>query len=256
MSSITKLLTLAVIAAGVPSLAQAQWGSVTGRFVYKGDLPKPVLAFKKGAPDVRDGEVCAAQDFVKHDLVVDPKTKGIANIFVYIRGPKKVNPDLAPDVSKDEEKYVIFDQKACRFIPRCLVVHTSQIVKVKSDDPIAHNTHTFPIKNNGQNILIGPNNRAGVDLDPIQLSESLPFEVKCDFHAWMKAYYLVLDHPYAAVTQKDGTFTIKGLPAGKNEFRVWHERVGYIDRKFVVNIEANETVDVGAVEVDAAKFEE
>lgn len=252
MSSMAKLLTLAVLAGGLPSIAQAQWGSVTGRFVFKGDLPKPVVAFKKGAPGVRDAEVCAAEDFVKHDLVVDPKTKGIANIFVYIRGPKKVNPDLA----KSKEKHVVFDQKGCRFKPRCLLVRTDQTVKVLSDDPVAHNTHTFPIKNNGENILIGPNNRAGVDLDMTPLSESLPFEVKCDFHSWMKAYFLVLDHPYAAITQKDGTFTIKGLPAGKNEFRVWHERVGYIDRKFIVNIKDGEVVDVGSVEVESSKFDE
>ncbi len=254
MKLTTQLFTLAALVAA-PMVAQAQnWGSVTGRFVYDGDIPKPLLVHKKGAA-IRDGETCAAEDFVNQNLVIDAKTKGIANIFVYAYRPKKVNKDLLAELKK-ESSSVVFDQKGCRFTPRCLVVRTDQTVKVLSDDPIAHNTHTFPIKNQGENILIPPNEREGIPLKTLPLAESLPFEVKCDLHSWMKAYFLVVDHPYASVTQKDGTFTIKGLPAGTNEFRVWHERVGYIDRKFKVKVTAGEVTNIGDVKVAAAEFED
>lgn len=254
MSSIRMSMVAALAAlcmADVTQAADDDWGAVTGRFVLEDDLPPTAFVFKKGSP-VKDSEICAAKDFENHDLVIDPKTKGISNIFVYMRTAKKIHPDLM----KSKKPTIKFDQKGCRFIPRTLIVRTDQTVNVLSDDPISHNTHTFPLKNQGENILIPPNERDGIPLARMKLSESLPFEVKCDFHSWMKAHFLVLDHPYAAITKKDGTFRIEGLPKGKAEFRVWHERVGYIDRKFTVNVEGGKTVDVGAVKVPLKRFNE
>ena len=40
----------------------------------------------------------------------------------------------------------------------------------------------------------------------------VPF--KCDVHGWMNAYVGVLDHPYFAVTDKDGKFELKDAAAG------------------------------------------
>ncbi|MDA1017214.1 MAG: hypothetical protein O3A00_22500 [Planctomycetota bacterium] len=255
MSSIRMSMLLTLTTLGTVGLAPAadnDWGAVTGRFVLDGDLPPIALAFKQGAPDIKDAEICAAKDFEKHDLLIDPKTKGIANIFVYMRTADQIHPDL-----KVSKKLVLdFDQKGCRFFPRALLVRTDQVVNVLSDDPIAHNTHTFPIKNQGENNLIPPNERQGIPLAKMKLSESLPFEVKCDFHSWMKAHFLVLNHPYADITKNDGTFRIEGLPKGEVEFRVWHERVGYIDRKFTVTIKGGATVDVGAVKVPLKRFNE
>ncbi|MEZ6125260.1 MAG: hypothetical protein R3C49_19095 [Planctomycetaceae bacterium] len=68
--------------------------------------------------------------------------------------------------------------------------------------------------------------------------------MKCDFHPWMMAYWLVLDHPYAAATDAEGNFTISNLPVGEHEFRIWHERAGYIDRKFMVNVKAGDNAPV------------
>lgn len=80
-------------------------------------------------------------------------------------------------------------------------------------------------------------------------------QVTCDIHPWMKAYWYVSDNPYAVVTDKDGKFTIKDIPEGKNNFRTWHEKVGYIKRKFPINIKAGETVDLGKIKIISSKFE-
>ena len=63
------------------------------------------------------------------------------------------------------------------------------------------------------------------------MREFLPMQVKCDIHAWMKAYWLVLDHPYMAITDKNGKFNIEKIPEGEHEFIVWHERIGYLDTR-------------------------
>ena len=44
----------------------------------------------------------------------------------------------------------------------------------------------------------------------------------------MSGVVFVQDHPYMAVTDEDGKFEIKNLPAGKHTFKVWHEKVGYL----------------------------
>jgi hypothetical protein len=75
-------------------------------------------------------------------------------------------------------------------------------------------------------------------------AENGPIEVKCDLHPWMRAYHFPIDHPYVAVTDQDGKFSIKGLPAGKHVFKVWHEKAPgdakLLERRLEVTIEADQ----------------
>ena len=52
----------------------------------------------------------------------------------------------------------------------------------------------------------------------------------------MVAYWVILDHPYAAISDENGNFEIKDLPVGTHEFNVWQESAGYLDKKYTVNI--------------------
>lgn len=244
---------VALLAAGMAAPAfAADFGTVTGQFILEGDVPKPEVAISQGDKTVKDAAVCAADTLYKNDLVVDEKTKGIANIFVYIypRDAKKL--PVHPDDKASEKKEVVFDQKGCRFVPHAMIVRTDQTVIVKSDDAIAHNTHTYTLKNNPVNFLIAPNDRDGIPVT-VNQAESLPMPVKCDIHPWMQAYWLIIDHPWAAVTDKEGKFTIENLPAGEHEFRVWHERAGYLDRKYKVTVEPGKTIKLEPVEVPLEK---
>lgn len=100
------------------------WGSVKGKIQWKGDVPEVELQHRKGAV-VKDGATCAAIDSPKQDLMVDPETKGIANIFIYLRkAPKNVHPD-----AKEFEAQVVFDQKNCIFRPHTLLVRAAARTK-------------------------------------------------------------------------------------------------------------------------------
>jgi hypothetical protein len=64
----------------------------------------------------------------------------------------------------------------------------------------------------------------------LQLSPhwSVPVRLNCDIHKWMEGYIWVLETPYAAVTKDDGTYEIKGIPAGAEVMVVtWHEAGGW-----------------------------
>ncbi len=224
----------------------AEWGSIKGQVRLKGDVPEQALLHKKGA-DIKDKEVCAAQDAINPEVIVDPKTKGIANCFVFLaKAPKDIHPDAGT-----KEPRVIFDQKNCEFIPHVMVVQAGQTVEVLNSDPIAHNTNVIFIRNQPRNVLVAANTGAGAGVEiPTATKESLPNQVKCDFHPWMRAYWLVVDHPYAAVTDHEGRFEIENLPAGEHEFRIWHEKKGWLNRKYAVTVKAGETQELNPEDFD------
>ena len=56
-----------------------------------------------------------------------------------------------------------------------------------------------------------------------QFKPEIGLRVQCSVHRWMYANIHVLDHPFFAITDPDGKFTLKGLPPGNYEVTVWHE---------------------------------
>ena len=236
------------VAAAVVGQAKGDWGSIKGQIVADGAVASLKLLVTKGDAGAKDSSVCAAQDVPDESLVVDAKSGGIANVVIYLqKKPAKVHPDL----EKSKEKEVLFDQKGCQFLPHVLLVRNDQQVRVKSDDAVAHNTHTYPLKNKQENFVVSPNDRTGGAVPSVTLAERLPAKVGCDIHPWMQAYWVILDHPYAAVTKADGTFEIKGLPVGDHVFTVWQEKVGYLDKMYKVTVKAGDN-ELKPVKVPAA----
>lgn len=217
-------------------------GTFRGVVTFKGTAPKRKVIVPKGDPKIEkedDRKVCAAQDLLSDELIVNEKDNGVANVFVYLQ---KIPSGYKAPPPPDEP--AVFDQKGCRFTPHALFVRVNQKVLVKSDDPLVHNTHTYPVASTGFNQAIKPNERDGVALTYNKL-ERVPVKVSCDFHTWMRGYHLVLDHPFGAITDEDGKFQIKGLPPGKYDFTLWHESNGgtYLNRKHPVEIKADKVTE-------------
>lgn len=219
---------------GAESQSSGGMGSIKGRVLLTGAAPDLPPLIAKGAA-VKDAEVCAAVNIPDERLMLGADN-GVANVFVYV--PKK--PKGVPSPADGED--MIFDQKNCRFLPHALVVPTSRTVRVLSDDPIAHNTHSFPKKNQGVNSGVAPNDREGILQINYNRAEAEPLQVKCDYHAWMIAYHLPVDHHIAAVTDADGNFEIKDVPSGDYSFNVWHEAADgkYVARKLKVTVKGGD----------------
>ncbi|WP_397571150.1 hypothetical protein [Schlesneria sp. T3-172] len=201
-------------------------GTLRGKIVFDGPFtPLPPLYAKGG--DVKDAAVCAAVEAPNESVLV--KDGGLANVFIYLRKAPKGVPKVDLDAT------VEFDQKNCIFKPHAMLVRVGQTVKVLNSDAVAHNTHTNGVKTTSFNTIVNPNDSVGARLVYKQ-AEQEPISVVCDIHAWMRAYHLPIDHPYAAISAEDGTFEIKDLPAGKHEFKIWHEAGGMLDKAHVVTI--------------------
>lgn len=239
-------LVILTVAIAASRQADAQWGTLKGRVVVTGDVPVAALLYRKGDPQVKE-PICRAYDIADESLLVDPETKGVANVFVFLQ---RAPDDIHPDLKQAELDELVFDQKHCRFDPHAMVVRTNQTVLVKSDDPVLHNTHTFPTFNSPENWGIPPKERDGLPLT-FRRREPSPVPVRCDIHPWMTAWWLVVDHPYAAVTNERGEFTIANLPAGEHRFRVWQERAKWVDKSLTVTISDGETNDLPPIEIPA-----
>jgi hypothetical protein len=134
---------------------------------------------------------------------------------------------------------VKIDQPHCAFSPHVSVAFPSyndgkatrqsgQEVKVVNSAPINHNTKWGGTsKNTGGNPIIAPKGEVPLDLK----AENNPIPLTCSIHGWMNGYIWALDTPFAAVTDKDGNFEIKGVPAGaKLKILAWHEKAEYLGK--------------------------
>jgi plastocyanin len=207
--------TTAAAPSGEAAGATEGWGTLKGRVVFVGDVPllQPLVA--KGS-DVKDAQVCAAQDVPNEKLIVDPTTKGVRNAIVYIPRPTTVNPAAQ---AAAEKAVVEFDQKNCVFVPHVLAVAKGGKILIKSSDQAGHNVHSL-LRGTSFNQGIQPGSQVTLE---VKNAEGRPGQVVCDIHPWMKAWWLTLNNPYFAVTNEQGEFEIKDVPAGEQKVVVWTE---------------------------------
>ncbi len=205
-------LSLAVGLTAALQIATA--ADLTGTVTLKGTPPA-----EKEITPLKDDATCG-----KFHTGAAPMTKfyavganaGLADVVVMLKGiTGKSTGASAPAM--------IVDQKSCLYAPQIFAVQTGQAITVRNSDPVLHNVHSVPAVagNTEENKAQMP---GGADLS---FSFSKPenfMKFKCDVHPWMFAWVTVVDSPYFAVTDKDGKFTIKNVPAGKYTVTAMHRK--------------------------------
>lgn len=253
----TLLVGLACSAATAPAALaeppQGNYGTIKGRLVWKGDkIPQLPLLVKEGDPSVKDSATCAAGPLADRSLVVDPKSKGIRYAFAYLPRPTGKNADLEASIAA-EEPTVVIDQQNCEFVPYARPFYQAQKVVFKSSDPVIHNVRYTGFNNPAVNLTLPPNGEYAAKL----VAERRPIPLKCDVHPWMSGWLMVFDHPFYAVTDAEGNFEIKGVPAGEQNLVLWHEKVGYVTtggaRGFPVQVKAGAVTTIPPIELDPSK---
>src|SRR3989454_4937039 len=149
-----------------------------------------------------------------------------------------------------ERPEAVVDNAHCRFVPRVQVVTRGQSVRVRSSDPVLHNTHPVLVAEPEVSIANFALAVPGRPMDLTRrLAAALPargealVRLGCDVHPWMRGWLVVLDHPYAAVTGADGRFLIDGVPPGAYTVAVWHEVLGRAEQPVTVPPAGSATID-------------
>lgn len=215
MKLIYSVLTLSLFS------AQIFAGNVTGKANFKGTAPKAGTIKMNADPG------CVKQTGgkpVTDETVVVNGNKTLKNVFVYVKEGVK-NPPAA------DATPITFDQKACQYNPHVFGIRVGQTLKIVNSDPVLHNVHALPKSNPGFNMGMATQ---GMTLDKKFTKPELGVKIKCDVHGWMNAWAHVVDHPYFAVTDGEGNFSIAGLPKGEYTLEAVHEKLGTKTAKLTV----------------------
>jgi plastocyanin len=203
--------------------------TITGKVSFDGEKPKP--------RQIRmDAEAaCAAlhkEPVYGEEVVVNDGA--LQYVFVYVK------EGLGGKTFAPRTEQVVLDQKGCVYTPHMIGVQVGQTVKILNSDPTTHNIHPVPANNREWNTSMSP---GGAPLERTFAREEVMVPVKCNVHPWMKSYIGVLKHPFFAVTAKDGTFEIKGLPPGDYTIEAWHERLGATTQKVTLAAKDSKALD-------------
>jgi plastocyanin len=156
-------------------------------------------------------------DAAKMELVVVGDSGGLKNVFVYVK------EGLEGQTFDIPEEAAVLDQKGCLYAPHVFGVRAGQTLTIVNNDDTLHNIHAMP-KNNKEFNIGQP--IKGLKTQKVFDNPEVMVPFKCDVHKWMASYVGVLDHPFFAVTDIDGRFSIEGLPAGDYVVEAWHEKYG------------------------------
>jgi plastocyanin len=131
--------------------------------------------------------------------------------------------DAIPDKKFDAPKdHVVIDQRKMAFIPHVVAVQQGTTVEFLNSDPVGHNVYWPSISGNkklSHNLGTWPKG----DKKPFQFNDLGTASLLCNVHPEMSGYVVVVPTPYFAVTDKEGNFEIKNIPAGKYTLKTWSE---------------------------------
>ena len=167
------------------------------------------------------------------------KTKGLrspADILVYVVKAPPVQEDLS------RTKFIM-DQQNLTFNPHILPIPVGASVQFPNNDKVDHNIFSLSRTKKFNLGSYKPGESKTVIFDKPGI-----VELRCDVHAEMAAYIMVLKNPYFAVTDDQGRFEIpdskqleqggikgiKDLPEGNYILKTWHEKLKTQKQKITI----------------------
>jgi plastocyanin len=223
-----RLFALVQVVALASGLSVALATDITGTVTLKGTPPK-----EKEITVMMDNADCRKM----HSTV--PTTR------FFITGPQGQLADVVVSLQGISGKStgasappVVLNQKDCLYSPYVFAVQTGQKITVRNSDPVVHNIHAVPGKGSANKERNELQVAKGPDLTFSFPNPEMFFKFECQVHEWMFSYACIFDHPYFAVTGKDGTFKISEVPPGKYTIQAAHRKAGTNTRE--INIKEGE----------------
>lgn len=195
-------------------------GTIVGVVNFEGERPK-----RRKLKVTTDAEHCGKKPIPNDDLVVSKDLR----VRWVVASIKKISSGK-PFSAEDPENPVQLDQNGCRFRPHVVIVPEDRTLQILNSDGILHNVHIWAMKNEAVNRAM-PGRVTTMD---VSFGRRERIRVGCDVHKWMGARIVVAEHPYYAVTGKDGTFRLENVPAGTHTVKIWHEKLGTQEKEVTV----------------------
>lgn len=189
-------------------------------------LPRPTRI-----ENTTDPKVCGRHQTLE-DLLVSPKTHGIQNVIVALKE--------APVFSSpaNHESRLVLDNRECKFVPHVSVLTVGSTIQALNRDATLHNVHFYGALT--ANIALPLRGMKATR----KVNKPGMIIVKCDIHGWMQAFIRVDSHPFHAVTDNNGRFSIPGIPAGNYNVEIWHERLGRLQKTIHIKSTKTERIEV------------
>jgi len=202
-------------------------GTVTGTIVFRGSPPPMKMIIP-----TKDHEVCG--EIREEPNIVLGEGQTVQDAVVFLKGVQ------AGKAWEPSTKTPELNNLKCDFVPHVQIVPVESNIEIINSDAVLHATHGFfgkrtvfsvTLPNKGDRV-VRPLKKAGI------------VRVECDAHGWMLGWIYVADSPYAAVTAKDGRFTLTDVPPGAYTLVAWHEYTGMTEVPVVVKVKGSVSVQI------------
>jgi plastocyanin len=177
------------------------------------------------------------------------KVKGLrspANVLVYLTKAPSGSMDLSMT-------NFVMDQRNLEFRPHVLPVLVGSTVRFPNNDQVNHNIFSMSRTKKFNLGSYKPGDSKAVLFDKPGI-----VELRCDVHAEMAAYVLVMKNPYFSVTDKKGSFEIldasyfkktglagaADLLPGKYFIKTWHEKQKTQKKALTISEDGDVTVQL------------
>ena len=200
-------LPLTSVAWSYDAGAVSSGGSISGTVKFAGTTPEP-----KPIEVTKDADVCAKTPKFEESLVVG-EGNGLKNVVISITSISS---------GKEFGEAMALDQKECLYTPHITLTQVGAELAILNNDGILHNIHSYSEANPAFN-QAQPKFRKKLKKT---FEQPEIVRVECDAHGWMKGWIVVMEHPYYAVSDGSGAFTLSDVPAGEYELKFWHETLG------------------------------
>jgi plastocyanin len=211
------LLALAGLAAVCALAGGPAWAGTIKGIVRAEGVPRET----RRVPVTIDQYVCGKEKDAE-DLVLSPEG-GVRNVVVSVQNPPPVaKPTETPPPAQ-------MDQRQCVFVPRVVLVPAGGAVEFLSSDRLLHNIHSVAKENPSFN-RTQPKGRT----ISVVFKKPETVRIDCDLHSWMRAWVVVTDHPFYALSNESGEFLLENVPAGKYTLQFWQESLGTMTKDITV----------------------
>ena len=190
---------------------------------------------------IADPDVCGTSARATRELLLG-SNQAVRNVIVYLDGPAQSGPPDATNAA------VVIDQRNCEFVPRIQITRSGAPLLLENSDPVLHVVRIDSLSgtNAARTLLKVATPYAGYGKvyrlanfrEPtlLRVTSGNSFE-------WMAAYIAVMPHPWVALTDENGRFTLRNVPAGQHKIYAWHEVLGTLTREVRVNGGRNAAMD-------------